>query len=34
VYQPEYTVDGLHFSDDGCQVMAQTVYIRVRRLGM
>lgn len=34
IYQPQYTVDGLHFSDAGCAVVANTVFIRVRRLGL
>jgi lysophospholipase L1-like esterase len=33
VYVPKYTVDGLHFSAAGAQVVANTVYARIHRLG-
>ena len=31
--QPKYTVDGLHFSGTGAQLVATTVYNRIHRLG-
>jgi lysophospholipase L1-like esterase len=34
VYYPKYTSDGLHFSDLGAQVVANTIRIRIRRLGL
>ena len=33
VFVPKYTVDGLHFSAAGAQVVANTVYARIHRLG-
>jgi acyl-CoA thioesterase-1 len=33
VYISKYTVDGVHFSDLGAQVVATTVYSRIHRLG-
>ncbi|MGD0018785.1 MAG: GDSL-type esterase/lipase family protein [Candidatus Limnocylindrales bacterium] len=34
VYYPKYTTDGLHFSDLGAQVVANTIRVRIRRLGL
>jgi lysophospholipase L1-like esterase len=33
VYQKKYTTDGIHFTSLGCQVVANTIYARVKRLG-
>ena len=33
LYQSRYTSDGLHFSDLGAQVVANTIYARIHRLG-
>jgi len=33
VFVPAYTVDGLHFSAAGAQVVANTIYARIHRLG-
>ena len=34
VYVPKYTSDGLHFSALGAQKVADTVYVRARRVGL
>jgi lysophospholipase L1-like esterase len=34
VFQSKYTSDGLHFSDLGCQTVANTIRARIRRLGL
>jgi len=33
VYVPKYTIDGLHFSPLGAQVVANTIYSRIHRYG-
>jgi lysophospholipase L1-like esterase len=33
VYNPKYTVDGLHFNAAGAQLVANTIYARIHRSG-